>query len=142
MVFQNNGTVGITGTAIMKVFAPTGEEVHEFQHEITDLMPAGSIGFGDMWDAAEESYSVVGYVMYDSKATEPAVVTVQWESSPPVGGIAELPDLAGTSAEEAVASPEGSGWSAGDYAALAGGLAAAALAIAAGAWYARRRWLG
>jgi len=45
-----------------------------------------------------------------------------------VGGIAELPDVAG-----------GSGSSAGTYAALAGGLAAAVLALGAGAWYARRR---
>jgi hypothetical protein len=61
--------------------------------------------------------------------------------SPSVGGIAELPALAGISGQEAVASAEGSGWSAGDYAALAGGLAAAAFAIAVGGWYARRRWL-
>ena len=61
--------------------------------------------------------------------------------SPPVGGIAELPDFAGMSAEEGGAPTEGSGWSAGSYAALAGGLAAAVLALTAGAWYARRRWL-
>jgi len=45
-----------------------------------------------------------------------------------VGGIAQLPDVA-----------SGSGSSAGTYAALAGGVAAA-LALTAGAWYARRRW--
>ena len=58
-----------------------------------------------------------------------------------VGGIAELPGLAGASAEEDAARAEGSGWSAGGYAALAGGVAAAAAAIAVGGWYARRRWL-
>jgi len=57
-----------------------------------------------------------------------------------VGGIAELPDIASASPEEAGAPAEGTGWSAGDYA-LAGGLAAAVLAAAAGAWYARRRRL-
>jgi hypothetical protein len=57
-----------------------------------------------------------------------------------VGGIAELPALAGASAEHAGAPSEGSGWSAGAYAALAGGLAAAAFAVAGGGWYARRRW--
>jgi hypothetical protein len=57
-----------------------------------------------------------------------------------VGGIAELPHIAGASAEEAGAPAEGSGWSAGRYAALAAGLAAA-FAIAFGGWYARRRWL-
>jgi hypothetical protein len=44
-----------------------------------------------------------------------------------VGGLAELPDVSGSS------SPP--------YAAIARGLAAAALAITAGGWYARRRLL-
>lgn len=57
-----------------------------------------------------------------------------------IGGIAELPQIA-QSPGEAGAPAEGSGWSAGNYAALAGGLAAGAAAIAAGGWYARRRWL-
>jgi Tol biopolymer transport system component len=47
----------------------------------------------------------------------------------PVGGIAELPEIA-----------RGSGSSAGTYAALAGGLAAALLVLTASAWYARRRF--
>lgn len=55
-----------------------------------------------------------------------------------VGGVAELPPLAGAAADEAAAPAGGSGWPAGAYAALAGGLAAAA--IAGGGWYARRRF--
>jgi hypothetical protein len=67
---------------------------------------------------------------------------VHYTSQPPaVGGIAELPDVASTSAENARTPAEGSGWWADRYAALAGGLSAAVLAVAAGAWYARRRWL-
>jgi hypothetical protein len=46
--------------------------------------------------------------------------------SSPVGGMAELPDVAGSSDRP--------------YLALAGGLAAAVVALAAGVWYARRRW--
>jgi hypothetical protein len=61
--------------------------------------------------------------------------------SPPVGGIAELPALAETSAEPSGAPADEPGWSAGAYAALAAGLAATVLATIAGAWYARRRWL-
>ena len=64
------------------------------------------------------------------------------EAAPAVGGIAELPDVAGASRENVGAPGDGSGWSAGGYAAMAGGLGAAAAAIAGGAWYARRRWLG
>jgi hypothetical protein len=60
---------------------------------------------------------------------------------PSIGGIAELPDVAGPSPEEAGTHPGGSGWSAGNYAALGGGLAAALLVLSAGAWYARRRWV-
>jgi hypothetical protein len=59
----------------------------------------------------------------------------------PVGGIAERPPLAGASAEEAGAPTQGSGSSAGTYAALAGGVAAAAVVLSAGAWYVRRRWI-
>jgi hypothetical protein len=61
-------------------------------------------------------------------------------AAPPVGGIAELPAVSGTSAEEAGAPAEGSGWSAGNAAALAGVGAGAAVLIAIGGWYARRRW--
>jgi hypothetical protein len=62
-------------------------------------------------------------------------------AAPAVGGIAELPPVAGASTEEAAAPAEGSGWSAGSYAAMAGGVAAAAGLIAVGGWYVRRRWL-
>jgi len=62
-------------------------------------------------------------------------------AAPGVGGVAELPDIGGASAEQSAAPAEGSGWSAGSYAALAGGLAVAAVLIAVGGWYARRRWV-
>jgi len=61
--------------------------------------------------------------------------------SGPVGGIAELPDMAGGAGDQAAATDSGSGWSSAGYAALAGGLAAAAVVLSAGAWYARRRLL-
>ena len=47
---------------------------------------------------------------------------------PPVGGIAELPDVSGSAGRS--------------YVALAGLAAAAVIALGAGGWYARRRWLG
>ena len=56
------------------------------------------------------------------------VVGAADESKVPVGGVAQLPDVASDS-----------GWSTGTYAALAGGLAAAVVVLGAGAWYARRR---
>jgi len=51
-----------------------------------------------------------------------------------VGGIQELPNAAEIPTARSASSDL-------PYAALAGGLAAAVVAIAAGAWYARRRWL-
>jgi hypothetical protein len=58
-----------------------------------------------------------------------------------VGGIAELPDCAGTSAEELEAPNGSSGWSPTGYAALVGGLVGAALTVSASGWYIRRRWM-
>jgi len=58
-----------------------------------------------------------------------------------VGGIAQLPDVAGGAGDQAAAPDNGSGWSSVGYAALAGGLAAAAVLLSAGVWYARRRLL-
>jgi DMSO/TMAO reductase YedYZ molybdopterin-dependent catalytic subunit len=52
---------------------------------------------------------------------------------PPVGGIAELPDMAQGPAGQ-------SDWP-GNCAALAGAAAVAVVALTAGVWYARRRWL-
>jgi hypothetical protein len=58
-----------------------------------------------------------------------------------VGGIVHLPALAESSPAESAVPAEGSGWSPGAYAALAGLGALALMAIAAGGWYARRRLL-
>jgi YVTN family beta-propeller protein len=62
------------------------------------------------------------------------------ETPPAVGGIAQVADIGGASAEQAGEATGGSGWSAPQWAALAAGLAAAALGVGGVAWYARRRW--
>ena len=79
MTFNNTGTVNITGTAITRIMNSSGYVVEEFRHNVTDLMPSESIGFDDTWDtsgAEEGSYKILGYVLYDSKATSPATVIV------------------------------------------------------------------
>jgi hypothetical protein len=68
-----------------------------------------------------------------------SVVDMIFVSPSPVGGIAELPELAGGAGDQAAAPDNGSGWSSASYAALAAGLAAAAVLLSAGVWYARRR---
>ena len=59
--------------------------------------------------------------------TDKDILYATWWLMPPVGGIAELPDAAGSSAP--------------NYVALAALAAAALVALTAGAWYARRWWL-
>jgi len=134
-----------------------------FLSEATNLVPDDTNGYADVFlrDREEETTKLISvssggaqgnglsgvtlvaigldsrFVAYDSFATNLvpgdtnnfADVFVDPPTADPVGGLAELPDVAGAS-----------GSSAGTYAAVAGGLAAALLALTAGAWYARRRW--
>jgi len=78
-------------------------------------------------------------VAYSADSSDSLMFATSW-LAPAVGGIAELPDVAGASAEHAGA-PDGSAWRPGNHAALGGLLAATLVALTAGAWYARRRWL-
>jgi len=78
-----------------------------------------------LWLAQDVPISQIPSAGYRISSTEGGIA----EASP-VGGIAELPDVAGSA----------SGSSSPPYAALAGA-AAGVVALAAGAWYARRRWL-
>jgi len=88
MAFNNTGTVNINGTAVIRVQDEAGEMVQEFTHDITDLAPADSISFSDNWgtsEVEEDCYNIIGFVLYDSKATDPAVVTVSMSSEPAPG---------------------------------------------------------
>jgi hypothetical protein len=79
MAFNNTGTVNIAGTAVIRVQDEAGELVQEFRHDVTDLAPANSISFNDTWDtsgAEEGCYKIIGFVLYASKATDPASATV------------------------------------------------------------------
>jgi len=84
----------------------------------------------------------IGWIRFSDTSPVAYQVRTDWRGPPaPIGGIAELPDAAPGAAQPSAAPPEGSGWSGGTYAALAAGVAAAALALAGAGWYARRRWL-
>jgi len=75
-------------------------------------------------------------------ATATATPTATPTRTPgPVGGIAQLPPLAGASAEGAGAPAGDSGWSAGGYAALVGVVVVALGALGTGAVLVRRRSL-
>ena len=87
--------------------------------------------------ASGETYLSPQAIPLFDESENPSGIQVTWASHMPnplgVGGIAEYPETAQTAASD-------SGSSDPPYAALAGGLAAAAVALGAGAWYARRRW--
>jgi parallel beta-helix repeat protein len=79
MTFNNTGTVNITGRAVIKIGNSTGGIVKEFRHNVTDLTLSESISFIDTWNtsgAEEGSYNIIGYVLYDSKATIPVTATI------------------------------------------------------------------
>jgi hypothetical protein len=83
LVFSNAGTVPITGTAVIQVQDETGGIAQEFRHDVVNLAPASSIAFDDAWHtsgASEGPYRIVGYVLYDSRATSIEVVTVSTEA--------------------------------------------------------------
>jgi hypothetical protein len=83
MAFNNTGTVNITGTAITKIKNSTGYAVEEFRHNVTDLTPSESISFSDTWNtsgAEEDSYNILGYVLFDSTTAEPVSVTVNTQT--------------------------------------------------------------
>lgn len=98
-----------------------------------------SDGLVDAVEAAPPSVQPCAGIPSYGTSTDP--LDPESPGGPPVGGLAELPALTGTSVEDAGTSVDDSGWSAGGHAALAAGLAATVLATIAGAWYARRRWL-
>lgn len=83
LVFSNTGTVPLTGTAIIRVQDDGGEVVEEFSHDVTNLAVAHSIRFDDAWDtsgAEEGAFTVIGYVLYDSRATSIETVAVSTDT--------------------------------------------------------------
>jgi hypothetical protein len=79
LTFANKGTKPITGQAIIQVQVQDGGIQQKFTHDIVNLQPGSSVELGDTWNTTgslEDTYRIVGYVMYDSQTTEPAMVLV------------------------------------------------------------------
>jgi hypothetical protein len=83
----------------------------------------------------------IGWISFSDDAPVAYRVKTSWPGGAAVGGIADLPEVAAAGAQPLDAPPEGSGSSAGTYAALAAGVAAGVVVLASGVWYARRRRL-
>jgi len=99
MTFANTGTVNLTGTAIVRVIDVTGGTVEEYRHNVTDLLPSDTISFRDTWNttgAAEVVYSILGYVLYESRSTNPVSVMVSTETGGFDIGLGTYPSIAGT----------------------------------------------
>jgi hypothetical protein len=91
----------------------------------------------DSWIASMGSLILASPLRFPHQVDEPIVKI----PNPAVGGIAELPAIDTAPAQQAAAPSVASHPSAAKAPALAGGLAAALLAMTTAAWYARRRWL-
>jgi len=79
MNFKNTGTIPITGSAIIKVKDQSGTTIREFKHPVTGLIPTTSITFDDTWDTTNEQegvYTILSYVLFDSKSSEAMTTTI------------------------------------------------------------------
>jgi hypothetical protein len=77
MTFSNGGTVNITGNARIKILNSEGDVIGEFEHPIADLPPTESVSFSDIWKVSQAGpCDILGYVSYDSGATEPVAIRI------------------------------------------------------------------
>jgi hypothetical protein len=83
LVFENTGTLPLTGTATIQVLDEQGEQVQQFDHALAGLAAGGSLRFDDAWDttgAQEGDYTLAGQVQYEARATELKVITASTET--------------------------------------------------------------
>jgi len=79
LVLENTGSVALAGSAVIAVQGEGSSMVETFTHPFSALAPEEESTFSVGWDttgAAEGSYALVGYALYDGAATEPAALTV------------------------------------------------------------------
>jgi hypothetical protein len=79
MAFDNTGTVPINGTAVVQLLTASGEMVKQFRDDINDLAPGNAVNLEHAWDTSGVGlgmYRILGYVQYDSKASEPVSLYV------------------------------------------------------------------
>ena len=80
MVFENVGTLPITGTAVIEVQTAAGLAVTgPFTHTVEGLAPGLSVELHEAWDTtgvALGDYRVIGYVLYDARSTGASAVAL------------------------------------------------------------------
>ena len=121
MLVAHSTDKGATWTAptALNTYATTDTRSDHFPQVTTD----GAGNWVAVWDSGENLGGTIGTDLDILVAT----------SAPPVGGIAELPEVAGAPLE--------TGGSSGPSAGMLAGVAASAVALGGAAWYTRRRRL-
>jgi len=79
MVVSSTGSIDLNGSAILRIQDEAGAVVQEFSHELSALAPGEALQLTDVWDtsgAGGDSYHILGYVLYDSRSTEPNSVAL------------------------------------------------------------------
>ena len=77
LTFSNVGTVNITGNARIKILNSSGDVLDQFDHPIADLPPTKSASFSNIWKVSQAGpCDILGYVSYDSGATEPVTIRI------------------------------------------------------------------
>ncbi|MBN1487252.1 MAG: right-handed parallel beta-helix repeat-containing protein, partial [Anaerolineae bacterium] len=79
LVFNNTGSLPLTGTAVVNVQSAVSNAVAAFAYPIAGLEPGNDVRFDDVWDTSgvePGTYRLLGYVLYDSMATAPVTATL------------------------------------------------------------------
>ncbi|MGD2105414.1 MAG: C25 family cysteine peptidase, partial [Anaerolineae bacterium] len=77
---SNTGAVSITGTLVIQVQGRVGELVAQFQESFAGVPPEGGAVLEAVWETAgvnPADFTLVGYGLFDGKATEPVATTVR-----------------------------------------------------------------
>ncbi|HOJ16871.1 MAG TPA: stalk domain-containing protein, partial [Caldisericia bacterium] len=73
MAFKNAGSGNVSGTCIFKVISDDVVK-KELRHDFNDFKKDGSLTISDKWSTVEaergKTYSVIGYIIYESQSTE------------------------------------------------------------------------
>jgi hypothetical protein len=144
--FENAGTDTYGGACISGYMPPLPEstfigKVMEVDYDCTASPSTGNT-VTIVHEAPGSSYimddATPGQAVVDSDGSETLTINCNEPTAGGVGGIVQM-QVNGSDSPASLA--EGSGSSSPPYGALAGAAAAGALAVVAGAWYARRRWV-
>ncbi len=85
MTARNTGSLPVTGTAILRVIDSSGVIVAQFTQPVSGLQPFSVTQFEGRWntaDAVRGDYWAVGYLQFNSTATDPATAKVTTDRHP------------------------------------------------------------